>query len=427
MQPTARSVRAVNRLTARWARSQTGPDGSVFSATSLWPPLAFLADAAGGPARTELEDAVGLPADEAAEAARGFLEAVGSIRGMRAALGLWTRATLPLHARWTARLPAKTTGTFSGDAAADRRTLDAWVQECTGGLIRTMPVVMDDETELVLAAAQTVRTRWLQPFHETETVPDSGPWQGRYLLGLRRTTSLPGRVAVTETPDGPLTVLKVLGDTGVDIHLVMGAPAMTPAQVLCHGIGTLSSGAGALVPGDRLPLGAAGPGLRVSTERSCTPEPLLDVRTVPFRIEADHDLLARPALFGLSTATDRSRGHFPGIGPKPLAIGSARQAALAVFDAEGFESASVTAFGAVGAGMPPPPRHTVRRIEAVFDRPFGFLTVHRTSRLVLTAGWVAEPVLLEHHEDDAEDAEDGRDGRHGQDGAQDAARNGDMT
>lgn len=33
----------------------------------------------------------------------------------------------------------------------------------------------------------------------------------------------------------------------------------------------------------------------------------------------------------------------------------------------------------------------MRRIEAAFDRPFGFLAVHRTSRLVLTAGWVAEP------------------------------------
>ncbi len=47
---------------------------------------------------------------------------------------------------------------------------------------------------------------------------------------------------------------------------------MTPSQVLRHGIGALS-GLGAPVPGDRLPLGEAGPGLRVSTERSRTPEP----------------------------------------------------------------------------------------------------------------------------------------------------------
>jgi hypothetical protein len=45
----------------------------------------------------------------------------------------------------------------------------------------------------------------------------------------------------------------------------------------------------------------------------------------------------------------------------------------------------------VAGGLPPRPRYTTRLVEAVFDRPFGFLAVHRTSRLVLTAGWVADP------------------------------------
>ncbi|GAA4891545.1 hypothetical protein GCM10023237_06890 [Streptomyces coeruleoprunus] len=391
----------MNRLTARWASNCAGPAGTVFSATSLWPTLAFLADAAGGSARAELEDAVGLPAAEAAAEARGFLEAMGAIRGTRAALGLWTKAGLPLHADWTARLPAGAAGTFSGDPAADREILDAWVEERTGGLIRSMPVAVDEDTALVLAAAQTVRTRWLRPFHETALSPDGGPWQGRYLLGLRRATSLLDRVGVAETPDGPLTVLKVLGDTGVDVHLLLGEPDMTPGQVLGHGLGVLSGGGTAIpVPGDRLPLGEAGPGLRVSSRRSRTPEPRLGVLTVPFRVEAGHDLLERPALFGLSAAMDASRGHFPGIGPEPLAVGSARQAALAVFDALGFESASVTAIGAVGAGMSPPPRYLVRHVEAVFDRPFGFLTVHRASRLVLTAGWVADPVPFPDDDDE---------------------------
>ncbi|MET9950993.1 hypothetical protein ABZ135_05510 [Streptomyces sp. NPDC006339] len=41
----------------------------------------------------------------------------------------------------------------------------------------------------------------------------------------------------------------------------------------------------------------------------------------------------------------------------------------------------------------------VRRIDLDIDRPFGFLTVHRTSRLVLAAGWVAEPVPYVFEED----------------------------
>lgn len=39
-------------------------------------------------------------------------------------------------------------------------------------------------------------------------------------------------------------------------------------------------------------------------------------------------------------------------------------------------------------------------VEADFDRPFGFLAVHRTSRLVLAAGWVTEPVPHPGYEDE---------------------------
>ncbi|WP_327357386.1 serpin family protein [Streptomyces sp. NBC_01304] len=401
MQPAADSVRAMNRLTERWATTGPVDGGTVLSATSLWPLLALLADVADGPARAELSDAIGLSADEAAAATRGYLEAVASVPGVSTALGLWTKGTLPLHTAWTAGLPAGTHGTFSGDPVADRKRLDSWAEEHTGGLIRSMPVAIDEATELVLAAAQAVRTRWLQPFHETELVPAEGPWQGRYLLGLGRTTSLLDRVGVAHTPDGPLTVLKVLGDAGIDVHLVLGAPDMTPGQVLGRGIRTLS-GTDAVIPGDRLPTGEPGPGLRVTDERSRTPEPELVVRTVPFRVEAAHDLLADPARFGLATAMDTSRGHFPGIGPEPLAIGSAAQAGLAMFDAKGFEAATLSVVCAAPGSMPPPPRYTVRRIEAAFDRPFGFLTVHRASRLVLTAGWVADPVPFREPDEDEE-------------------------
>ncbi|WP_415953699.1 hypothetical protein [Streptomyces sp. KLOTTS4A1] len=105
-----------------------------------------------------------------------------------------------------------------------------------------------------------------------------------------------------------------------------------------------------------------------------------------------HDLLAGADLFGLVAAADGDRGHFPGMGPQPLAVQDGAQAAVAVFDAEGFESAAVAMISAVAGAVPPPPRYTVRHVEAAFDRPFGFLTVHRMSCLVLNAGWVADPV-----------------------------------
>ncbi|WP_327234672.1 hypothetical protein [Streptomyces sp. NBC_01317] len=67
---------------------------------------------------------------------------------------------------------------------------------------------------------------------------------------------------------------------------------------------------------------------------------------------------------------------------------------MAEFGALGFRAASVTALGLFAGGIPHLSHRSVR-VSADFDRPFGFLAVHRTSRLVLTAGWVAEPTLFD--------------------------------
>ncbi|MDH6108705.1 serine protease inhibitor [Kitasatospora sp. MAP12-15] len=121
------------------------------------------------------------------------------------------------------------------------------------------------------------------------------------------------------------------------------------------------------------------------------------------QLSGEVDLLGQPALFGLATAADTSRGHFPGISASPpLAVQCAAQAMTATFGARGFRSAAVTSLVACGGAMPRYP-YRVRRIDARFDHPFGFLVVHRTSRLVLGAGWVAEPELLPSYESDEDE------------------------
>src|SRR5262249_21693369 len=88
---------------------------------------------------------------------------------------------------------------------------------------------------------------------------------------------------------------------------------------------------------------------------------------------------------------DSRFGHFPGISDWPLAVGQARQSGRAIFSAKGFEAAAVTAISMdllAAALILPLPEYTVRVIKVVFDRPFGFLAVDRSSQLVLFAGWV---------------------------------------
>ncbi|MFF1682975.1 serpin family protein [Streptomyces sp. NPDC058256] len=392
MRVTNATIRAVNGLTARWAAQTSG--GTVFSAAGVWPLLAFLADGAGGAARAELAEAVGLPAGEAAGAGRELLSALGGIRGVDAALGLWSRRTLPVREEWAAGLPADTFGVLSGDVAADKAALDAWASKRTGGLIERMPVALDEETLLVLASALALRTEWLRPFEPGYMSAASGPWKDLQLAGLWRTTSLLDRIGVADTPEGAVTELKVLGTTGVDIHLLLGEERMSAGQVLAAGVDILGRRHRA-VPGDQLPYGETGPGLDVRRVRCHRPTPpSLTVATVAFDFSAEHDLLEQPRLFGLGTATDDSRGHFPGVSAEPLAVGSARQAATTSFTDKGFRAAAVTAISAVGGAAPserPAPRHVTTEIDAVFDRPFGFLALHRTSRLVLAAGWVTDP------------------------------------
>ncbi|MGW1611051.1 serpin family protein [Streptomyces sp. NPDC002285] len=398
MRVTNATIRAVNGLTARWASASEG--GTVFSAAGVWPLLAFLADGAGGPAREELAEAVGLPADEAAGAARELLGAMGAMRGLDSALGLWTRRTLELRERWEAGLPAQAHGVLTGNAEADKAALDAWAVKRTGGLIDGMPVQLDRGTEMVLASALALRTEWLRRFRDWPTLPEVGPWSDRTLLGLYRRSTLLDRVGVADTPAGHVTELKVLGDNAIDVHLLLGEEGMTAGAVLGAGVGILER-RHAVVPGSRLPYGEAGPGLSVVKQRNTRPvPPTLEVETVAFDLDAHHDLLQLHRVFGLTSALDTSRGHFPGIAGFPLAIGSARQSTMARFGELGFRAAAVTAFDVVAGSAPLPDRWVTTTVRATYDRPFGFLALHRHSRLVLAAGWVTDPQPYREDEED---------------------------
>ncbi|MFJ8039912.1 serpin family protein [Kitasatospora sp. NPDC096147] len=379
------AVRAVNALTARWAEVERGAPGTVLSGLGVWPLLAFLATGAEGRVRAGLERAVGAPAGRGAQQARELIALLKGTEGVGAAVGLWTAEDLVLGAEWLAGLPADSHGRLKDGRVTEGPDFDAWASRHTDGLVPRFPLRPTPWTRLVLASALAVRTTWHHPFTEGPLSPSAGPWAGLRLAGLRLAVPAvdlrPGGLLLRETSAGPVTELRLPGTGGVEVRLLLGVEGAEPGAVLAAALTAPEGG----VPMAELPDGEPGPGLVVGIADGTGPGDQLLVTTVPFRVSADHDLLARAELFGLGAP-----GPFPGISPAdPLVVGAAAQAATAEFSAEGFRAGVVTAV-AMRRGMPLLRR--VRTVRVAFDRPFAWVAVHRATGMAMVAGWHTEPV-----------------------------------
>lgn len=206
---------------------------------------------------------------------------------------------------------------------------------------------------------------------------------GRDLVGLHRRTRDLSVLRVARTPAGPVTLLTVVGRDDVDVVLVLGEPARPAPEVLPAAIGALAGRSALAIE--------AGPGVRTEIVAAADDRPELVVSTVGFTVSGDHDLSAHATLFGLRSAMDASDGHFPGISPVPLFVSQARQSATATFGATGFKAAAVTAMSMMAGSARPVTTKRKQLVRVDFDRPFGFLAVHRPTGLVLVAGWVTDP------------------------------------
>lgn len=407
----AEAVSAANALTARWAAAWDG-GSTVMSGAGLFPLLAILADAAHREARAELAAAISAEVGEGTEGAnRGTIEAARAVLGilqespgLSAALGLWTAERLPVHDRWLDRLPIGSHEVLDEDPDVAQAALDAWTEKQTYGQLRTMPVSVDADTLLLLASALTVRTRWRSPFTDGHMVPEVGPWADCLLESLTRSLDL-GHVVIADSADMPTAQVTLVtvegegegeggGEDEIDVVLAMGEEEACAGTILATGVAAIGpAGTRRGRPVD-LSLDTPGPGLSVTDIGArLGAGPTGTLQTIRFDIAAHHDLLASAELLGLETASRQSEeGWFPAISDLPLRVQAAAQDATATFSADGFVSAAITAVAMMVGSAMPRFEGTVRHLTARFDRPFGFLAVHRASGLIITCGWVAPQV-----------------------------------
>jgi hypothetical protein len=250
-----------------------------------------------------------------------------------------------------------------------------------------MPCQLSPSLELLLASALTVDTEWLEKL-KPSSGRGVGAWADLTIPLLSRAAS-PDDTWLARTPGGPLTVSLLEGSDDIDVYLLLGEEGRDAESVLGDGLATLDT-----LTEHGIPLTEWGedrpPGVSVTTVRNATGQPETRLECVAFELSDEHDLLTSPEVFGFGHVSS-SGGHLPGISDTPLRVGQARQDVVAEFSAEGFKAAAVTAIGVARAAFARSAEHEAQRTTISYTRPHAFAAVHRTSGLVLVAGWVAKP------------------------------------
>lgn len=376
------TVAAANQLTRRWVAELDGGN-HVLSGAGAWVVLAaLLAGADGDAARDELERALAVGRDDAAQAAIGLGELIEKGEGTSSAMAVWVSREIEMRPGYRDAL---------GEAVAvgpmpAQREADDWVAERTDGLIEACPIDLTPDVLLALIGIVTAIGDW-----ERQFTPTGMPWQGGWVDAVTRTDPDAAASDVLDGASGLVSRVRLRTSAGFEVHLLGGEPGADQASVLTCGIDAVG-GSVPSRPASTLALGERAGMLRAERVPGQPDENgRLRILAPTFTVREKHDLLQRLSLFGLETASQGERGHFPLISDTPLFVAAAAQDAVAELSATGFRAAAVTAVGmARGAAMLPPGGEVLQYV-AEHDRPFGFLVVEPDAGLVLFAGWVASP------------------------------------
>ncbi|ANS79418.1 hypothetical protein SGUI_2022 [Serinicoccus hydrothermalis] len=332
----------------------TGP--GVCSGLGAW---LLLALAAGGGRATdadlaELEQALGLPADEAVEALTRLLD--DPHPAVSAAVARWAdeQSLTGDLAEWS--VPER----VEDGPLPDQEGADRWASERTDGLIERFPVEITELTRLVLASALATRISWLSPLTELE---DGG-------LGTEGGTA---RHTVIETQAaGPVAVITPRSTSGLAVLSVIADPQVPREQVLAaaHEIAARATG-----PLDGTEVTSDGHAWTLTEHREVRPSfrEVVEEWTgwVPsWRLVSDHDLTGAPGFAAACAALEAF--VLPAGRPADYEV---RQSAVAAYTATGFEAAAVTGMAVRAAGMPPEQEVLVRRIHVRMDRPHAVVAV----------------------------------------------------
>jgi hypothetical protein len=347
--PPTRTAVAVRAYAARCR--DVLPEGlGVRSYAGLWLLLAALAPATSGLEREELEEALGMSADEAASTAVQLLAEQRD--GLDAAVSGWLRHDVTLVGSLPVRL----------EAIPDQAGLDDWAQRSTRGRIATFPIALEPETVLLLASALVAETRWREPL----------AIDGDRLLLEER-----GLLAVVDTEAAGLVAVAVPPGRGdLDVVSVIADPELPPAWVWA----AVDEVAGWVLDGTLLERRVRattledGHAWRVVREQQRVPDgptEVWDASLPSWSLDSTTDLMTAP---GVAAVADAVLALVP---VEPLGV-SCVQSATATYLSEGFDAAAVTVADFwLGLEEDPRPVRKVRHVSLSFDRPHAVVALAR--------------------------------------------------
>lgn len=366
--PDMTVARAVTGYAARCREALGQAATSVVSHAGLWLLLASVAEHVSAEERAVLEEVLGMPAGEAANASQRLLAEPHPT--LAAATGAWVAADVITPIEGKRPIP-------------DQAALDAWATTHTRGLVERFPVEVSDLTRILLATALVLEPQW------TDRMETSGR------DGLVLNDGLQTIVATKAA--GLVVVAKPHSRDAIDVVSVRAHPRTQPAQVwqaVDEVVSLLNDGA--LWHGERSEEARrSGHSWRSRTARITV--------TDHERASLPTDSFGRPQqwrskLRKWTAQESLDLTEAPGVSEVAAALTPEEPGAAAVclqtvraeYDADGFRAAAVTVMDRVGSA-PNFDRVEVERVDLDFRGPHAVVAVARGGAwegVPLVSAWV---------------------------------------
>lgn len=345
-------------------------ENHVCSPANIYMALAMLAETTGGESRQQILSLLGADSIESLRTQAGyFWNAHYQNDGANTCLlanSLWLDEDYP-YSQATADVLAKDyyASVFHGDLGSQEmnRSLQSWLNENTGGLLREQAnqVELDQDTAIALASTLYYRAKWETRFHTGSTTAETfhAP-DGDITRDFMHSTLTYGPYYYGE--DYSAVPLRLEG--GGYMWLILPDEGQTPQSILASGHALAD----------------------ILSRRSDNAAHIRVNLSLPkFDVTGSMELSESLQQLGITEVLGENADFSPILPDCDAYLSQADHAARVKIDEEGVEAAAYTMMAMAGAGMPPE-----EEVDFVLDRPFLFL-ITGYDNLPLFAGIVNNP------------------------------------